>query len=121
MGQERGQGVADLTSCVIDCRASLSAGRRRRDEALRADRGGFVDRAPVIVERGASSCRVGGGKHAAAAQAGDGHCVRADELRRTLDAAGLHDVAAKARSRRCRRGRSPRPAQQATMASPSSN
>ena len=57
IGQERGQRVADLASGVIDVARAFRQAADDENEALRADRGGFVDRAPVIVERGASSCR----------------------------------------------------------------
>ena len=93
MGQERGERVAHLPSRVADVARALRQPADHEDEALRADGGGFVDRAAVVVERRAPPGVIGGGKHAAAAKAGDGHPVRADEFCRALEAAGLHDVA----------------------------
>ena len=66
--------VAHLLARAGDVAASPSAARPTIEhEALRADGGGFVDGAAVVVERRAPAGVVGGGKHAAAAKAGDGH------------------------------------------------
>ena len=56
-------------------------------------RGRLVDGAAVVVERRLPTGLVGGRKHAAAAEPGDGEAVIADELAGALGAAGLHDVA----------------------------
>ena len=93
MGQERSERVAHLPARVGDVAGALRQSADHEDEALRADGGGFVDCAAVVVERRAPPGVIGGGKHAAAAKAGDGHPVRADEFCRALETAGLHDVA----------------------------
>ena len=57
IGQERGERVADLASRVGDVARAFRQAADHENEALRADRGGFVDGAAVVVERGAPSCR----------------------------------------------------------------
>ena len=93
IGQQRGEPSRTCRARVGDVARALRQPADHEDEALRADGGGFVDGAAVVVERRAAPGVVGGGKHAAAAKAGDGHPVRADELAPRARAAGLHDVA----------------------------
>ena len=50
-------------------------------QALRAEGGRIVDRAPVVVERRAAAGRIGRREHAAPAQAGDRQPMLADEAR----------------------------------------
>ncbi len=91
--QKRMQRLAHLHARAVKVARAFRQGANHEHEALRADRGRFVDGAAVVVERGAASRFVGGGEHAAAAEPGDGHAVGADELARALGAARLHDVA----------------------------
>ena len=64
-----------------------------QDEALRAERRGFVDRPPVIVDGGRAPSRIGGREHAAAAIAGHPKTVRLDRAHRFVEAYGGHLIA----------------------------
>ena len=99
VGQQRRDPVAHLRARAGEVARAFRQPAHHQDEALRADRGRLVDRAAVVVERGAPPGLVGGRKHAAAAQAGDGQAVRADELRGALDARRPARCRARARSR----------------------
>ena len=87
VGQERANASRTCDRAPARSRESLRQPSHHEDEALRADRGRLVNRAPIVVERGAPPGLVGGRKHAAAAQAGDGHAMRPDELRGALEPA----------------------------------
>ena len=91
--QKRVQCLAHLAARAVKIARAFRQAADHEHEALRADRGGFVDGAAVVVDRGAAGGFIGGRKHAAAAEPGDGHVMRADELSRPLGPARLHDVA----------------------------
>ena len=91
--QKRMQRVAHLHARADDVARAFRQAADHEHEALRADGGRLVDGAAVVVDRGAAGGFIGGRKHAAAAEPGDGHVMRADELSRPLGPARLHDVA----------------------------
>lgn len=93
VGEECMQRLVHLPAGAGDVARALRQAADHQHETLRADGGRFLDGTAVVVKRGAAPRRVGGGKHAAAAQPGDGHAVRAHELSRALGPARLHDVA----------------------------
>ena len=73
-----GRSAASRRAPVARAGDVLRAFRQAADDqhqAVRADRGGLVDGAAVVVERGAASGFVGRRKHAAAAEAGDGQAA----------------------------------------------
>ena len=69
IGQQRGEPVAHLLVRAGEVLRALRQAAGDQHQAARADAGGLVDGAAVVVERGAAAGLVGGRKHAAAAEA----------------------------------------------------
>ena len=59
----------------VDVARALRQSAADQHQAFGAERGRLVDRALVVVDRGLPARRIGCGKHAAAAIAGDPHAV----------------------------------------------
>ena len=87
MGQHGRQAVGDLFPGIDHVFRPVRQAAAYHHKTLCLNGGGFVDGAAVVVQRRLPSGIVNGGKHAAAADAGDGHAVVFQNARRFIDPA----------------------------------